>query len=210
MNTPPLYGLVVEFTAPEQVLRATRRAWEAGYRQMDAYSPYPVEGLATALGMRHSRIPSIVFCGAIVGASVGFFMQFYSMAIDYPLNVGGRPLNSWPAFVPVMFELLVLVASLSAFLGMLFLNGLPRPYHPIFNTPGFERASQDRFFLCLEATDPNFHLQQTAHFLAQLSEDGRVLEVFHEQLVEPQVPPEDFAPKLLPEPRLPVSQAGER
>ncbi len=210
MNAPsPLYGLMVEFTTPEQILDATRRAWQAGYRDMDAYSPYPVEGLAAALGIKRSQIPSIVFCGAIVGAGVGFLMQYYSMVIDYPLNSGGRPLNSWPAYIAVTFEVLILIASLSAFVGMLFLNGLPRPHHPIFAAQGFERASQDRFFLCIEATDPNFHADETTRFLSTLSPDARVVEVFHEQLVEPEEPPEGAEATLVPEPSVSAVQTGD-
>ncbi len=141
-----IFGLMAEFLTAAEILDATRRAWLAGYREMDAYTPYTVEGLAAALGMKQTRIPAIVFLGGLVGAVAGFLMQYYSMAIDYPFNVGGRPLNSWPVFVPIMFEVLVLVAALAAFLGLMFLNGLPQPHHPVFNVPGFERASQDRFF----------------------------------------------------------------
>ena len=208
MNAPPLFGLLVEFARPEQVLNATRAAWEAGYRDMDAYSPYPVEGLAAALGMKRGGIPSIVFCGAAVGAGVGFLMQYYSMVVDYPFNSGGRPLNSWPAFIPVTFEALILIASLSAFLGMLFLNGLPRPNHPIFNAPGFERASQDRFFLCIEATDPRFDPRETLLFLGQLSPERPVVEVFNEQKIEPPAP--EARADLVPEARIPATQSGDR
>ncbi|HEY2417133.1 MAG TPA: DUF3341 domain-containing protein [Steroidobacteraceae bacterium] len=211
MSAPvSLHGLMIEFTLPDEVLAATRRAWEAGYRDMDAYTPYPVEGLATALGLKHSRIPSLVFCGALAGGGVGFLMQYYTMAVDYPFNSGGRPLNSWPAFIPITFELLVLVSSLSAFLGMLFLNGLPMPNHPVFSVPGFERASQDRFFLCIEATDARFDLAATRAFLSQLVPDGRVMEVAKERLVEPEEPPADATAALVPEPRVPTTQSGDR
>jgi hypothetical protein len=176
MSEAKLYGLMAEFERPEDILHATRMAWQAGYRELDAYAPYPVEGLARALGMRHSRIPSIVLIGGLAGGAVGFFMQYWSMAYDYPLNVGGRPHNSWPVFVPIAFELLVLVASFAAFLGMLFLNGLPRLHHPTFNAPGFERASQDRFFLCIEAADPQFDLERTARFLSDLNPLGEIIE----------------------------------
>ena len=144
---------------------------------MDAYTPYPVEGLAAELGMRKTRIPFVVLMGGLVGAGVGFFMQYYSMAINYTFNVGGRPYNSWPVFIPITFELLILVGALAAFLGMMFLNGLPRPHHPVFNVPQFARSSQDRFFLCIEATDPQFDRQATAEFLAALNPHGEVIEV---------------------------------
>jgi hypothetical protein len=174
-----LHGLLVEFETPEQILAATRRAREAGFRHMDAYTPYPVEGLAEELGMRRTRVPFIVLIGGLVGAGAGFFMQYWSMAVDYPMNIGGRPLNSWPAFIPITFEVMVLVASLSALLGMLFLNGLPQPYHPVMNDPRFGRASQDRFFLCIEATDPRFDRQATRQFLESLQPQGSVAEVPH-------------------------------
>ncbi len=158
---------------------ATRRARQAGYRQMDAYTPYPVEGLAAELGMRTTRIPFVVLMGGLVGAGVGFFMQYYSMAINYTFNSGGRPYNSWPVFIPITFELLILVGAFAAFLGMMFLNGLPHLHHPLFNVPQFDRSSQDRFFLCIEATDPQFDRRATAEFLATLNPHGEVIEVPH-------------------------------
>lgn len=172
-----IHGLMAEFLTPEAILDATRRARRAGFRAMDAYTPYTVEGLAVELGMRRSRIPSIVLIGGLVGAGVGFFMQYYAMAVNYPLNVGGRPVNSWPVFIPISFEVLVLVASLAAFLSMLLLNGLPHPNHPIFNVPQFARASQDRFFLCIESSDPRFDLKTTREFLASLNPHGDVIVV---------------------------------
>lgn len=184
MPQTALYGLLAEFVTAQQILDATRRASEAGYREMDAYTPYSVEGLAAELGMRRSRIPSVVLFAGLIGAGVGFLMQFWSMAVDYPFNVGGRPLNSWPVFIPITFELLVLVASFAAFLGMLFLNGLPHPHHPLFNVPEFARASQDRFFLCIEATDPQFDSRATAEFLERLGPHGPIIEVPHYQIVE--------------------------
>ena len=176
----PIHGLMVEFLTAQEVLDATRRSRQAGYRQMDAYTPYPVEGLAAELGMRNTRIPFVVLMGGLVGLGVGFFMQYYSSVISYPMNVGGRPHNSWPVFVPIAFELLILVGALAAFLGMMFLNGLPRPHHPVFNVPQFARSSQDRFFLCIEATDPQFDRQATAEFLAALNPHGEVIEVPYE------------------------------
>jgi hypothetical protein len=173
--TAAIWGVLAEFQSPEDLLVAVRRCRLAGFRAMDAHAPYPVEGLAAELGLKRSRIPSVVLIGGLVGAAVGFWMQYYSMAIDYPLNVGGRPYNSWPAFVPVMFELLILVASCAAFFGMLFLNGLPQPHHPLFSVPQFARASQDRFFLSIEASDPLFDVEETTRFLASLQPHGDVL-----------------------------------
>ena len=174
-----IYGLLAEFVTAAEILAATRQARAAGYRQMDAYTPYPVEGLAAELGLRATRIPFVVLMGGLVGAGVGFLMQYYSMAIDYPFNSGGRPYNSWPVFIPITFELLILVGAFAAFLGMMLLNGLPRFHHPLFSVPQFDRSSQDRFFLCIEATDPQFDRHTTAEFLATLKPQGAVIEVPH-------------------------------
>jgi hypothetical protein len=163
-----LHGLLAEFMRPDDLLAATRRAYTAGYRRMDAYTPFPVEELAEALGSRRTWVPAIVLAGGIAGGAGGFAMQYYATVIDYPLNVGGRPLNSWPAYIPITFELTILAAAVAALLGMLALNRLPQPYHPVFNVPEFARASQDRFFLCIEATDPLFDRAGTAHFLDSL------------------------------------------
>ncbi len=176
-----IHGLMAEFLTAQEVLSATRRARQAGYRDMDAYTPYPVAGLAAELGMRRSSIPFLVLMGGLIGMAVGFFMQYFSMAINYKFNSGGRPYNSWPVFIPITFELLILVGAFAAFLGMLFLNGLPRPHHPVFNVPQFGRSSQDRFFLCIEATDPLFDRRGTAEFMSQLGQLGEVVEVPHEQ-----------------------------
>lgn len=163
-----LYGLMAEFETPEHLRSAAQRAYDEGYRQMDAYSPFPVEGLAAAIGFEKNRVPLVVLLGGLVGGGYIYFMMWYASVIDYPLNVGGRPLHSWPAFIPITFEVTVLLAAFGALLGMLALNGLPRPYHPVFNAPNFERASRDRFFLCIEADDPNFDLEETRRFLASL------------------------------------------
>jgi hypothetical protein len=164
----PIYGLMAEFETAQQVLEATRQARQAGYRDMDAYTPYPVEGLAAELGFHRTRVPFVVLMAGCVGAAAGFFMQYWSMAVDYPFNSGGRPPNSWPVFIPVTFEIMILVASLATLFGMLFLNGLPRPHHPVFNVPRFVHASQDRFFLCIEATDALFDSETTRQFLLGL------------------------------------------
>jgi hypothetical protein len=160
--------LIAEFTEPAQLLEAARRARAQGYRCLDAYTPFPVEDLSEALGYRRTGVPFLVLMGGTVGALGGYFMEWYSMAVDYPINIGGRPFNSWPAYIPITFELMVLVASVTAIVGMLALNRLPRPHHPVFGVPGFERASTDRFFLCVEASDPKFDAAATRQFLHSL------------------------------------------
>jgi hypothetical protein len=176
MITTKLYGLMAEFDEPEPLLEAARRAREAGYRHMDAYSPMPVEGLAEAIGFRTSMVQRIVFIAGVLGATGGFTLCWWMTVVAYPHNVAGRPLNSWPAYVAITFECMVLVACLTAVIGMLALNGLPQPYHPVFNVARFEHASRDKFFLCLEATDPKFDVLATREFLEQLDSKG-VMEV---------------------------------
>ena len=169
MSTPhTLFGLMAVFKEHDRVLEAARAAYEHGYRHMDAFTPFPVEGLAEALGRPPTVLPLIVLLGGIVGGLSGYLMQWYALAVDYPLNVGGRPFNSWPAYIPITFELTVLGAALSAMIGMLALNQLPQPHHPVFNAPSFGRASVDRFFLCIEAADPIFNLAGTRRFLENL------------------------------------------
>jgi len=168
----PIYGLLAEFETPEGLIHAVRTARLAGYRKMDAYTPFPVEHLAEEFHFRHSALPLVVLIGGLVGCAGGFLLQYWISVIDYPLNIGGRPLNSWPAFIPVTFETTILVAALSAVLGMLALNGLPMPYHPLFNSPRFALASRNRFFLCIESADRKFHREETATFLSNLKPKG--------------------------------------
>jgi hypothetical protein len=162
------FGLLAEFVEPDELVEAAARVYGEGYRHFEAYSPMPVEGLPEAVGFARSRMPLVVLVGGIVGCLSGYALQYYLTVIDYPLNVGGRPLHSWPSFVPVIFELTVLFAALSAVLGMLAINGLPRPHHPLFGVRQFDRATQDRFFLCIRRTDPLFHDRTTREFLQRL------------------------------------------
>lgn len=162
---PRLYGLLGEFRSGEDLLHAAREATAAGYARLDAYSPLPIEGLAPALGFTRTRLPLVVLAGGICGGLIGYGMQYYMMVVSYPINVGGRPLHSWPAFIPVTFELTILGAALAAVLGMLALNGLPQPYHPLFNVPEFSLASQNRFFLCVEAADKLFDPERSQELL---------------------------------------------
>ena len=160
-----VHGLIAEYTTPEALVDAAQKAYAEGYRRMDAYSPMPVDGLAEAIGFTHNRLPLLVLIGGLSGAATAAALMYFSSVVDYPLNVGGRPLASWPAWVPITFELTILFASLTAVFGMLGLNGLPMPYHPVFNAPGFAMASRNRFFLCIEARDPKFDLAATRGFL---------------------------------------------
>ena len=163
------YGIIAEFDEAEDLVHAANAAREAGYKQMEGYSPIPVHGLSEALGFRDNRVPWIVFLSGLTGGCLGYLMMFWISVIDLPLNVGGKPLDSLPSFVPITFECTILFAVLSAFGSVLVLNMLPQPYHPIFNAKGFERASEDRFFLCIEATDPLFDDEGTKEFLQSLS-----------------------------------------
>jgi hypothetical protein len=165
---PAIYGLMAEFEDPNELVTAAHRAHEAGYRRMDAYSPLPIEELHEAIGFHHTKLPLIVLIGGLVGCLSGYLLQFWVSTMAYPINVGGKPLHSWPAFIPVTFECTILGAALSAVLGMLALNGLPQPYHPVFNVARFALASRNRFFLCIEARDAKFDLEHTRAFLETL------------------------------------------
>jgi ActD protein len=171
-----LYGLMAEFGTPEALLAAAEAAREAGFERMDAYAPMPVEGLAEAVGFRKTTVQKIVLAAGFLGACGGFTLCWWMTVVAYPHNVAGRPLNSWPAYVPITFESMVLVACLTALVSMLALNGLPEPYHPVFNVPEFARASRDRFFLCIESSDARFDVDGTREFLEGLRPMG-VMEV---------------------------------
>jgi hypothetical protein len=169
---PTVYGLLAEFDSPTRLLEAVRCARREGYDRLEAFTPIPVEGLREELGRRRSWLPLIVLLGGVAGAALGYVVQYYTNAIDDPLNVGGRPLNSWPAFLVVTFEVAVLVAALTAVVAMPILSGLPMPYHPVFNVPRFALASRNRFFLCVRATDPHFDANGTRRFLDELRPQG--------------------------------------
>ena len=166
--TVPLYGVMAEFDNPSDLVAAARRTYEAGYRRINGYSPYPIEELWEAIGFHHTRLPIIVLIGGIIGGLGGFFMQYYLSVIEYPLNVGGKPLNSWPAFIPITFEMTILCAAFAAIFGMLALNKLPQPYHPVFNAPNFALATRDHFFLVIEANDPRYRHDEVVNFMKDL------------------------------------------
>lgn len=176
---PALFGIAAQYASGEAVLKAARAAREAGYTKMDAYTPYMIEGLAEEIGSSDDRVPKIVFVLGMLGAAAGFALQWWVTAVDYPLNVGGRPDLSWPSFIPITFECGVLVAAFAAVFGMLGLNGLPRPHHPIFEAEGFDRASNDKFFLCIEAEDEKFE-KDAAIALLKSTEAENVVEVISE------------------------------
>ena len=168
MSEKNLFGLAAEFETQDELFRAAEKAFAEGYRKMDGFAPFPIEGLADALGKKN-RVPLMVLLGGIIGGAGAYYMQWYANVISFPINIGGRPMHSWPSFIPITFELTVLSAALMAFFGSLFLSGLPRPYHPMFNLPEFERASQDRFFLCIETGDDEFDPVRTRKFLQSLN-----------------------------------------
>jgi len=163
-----MWGLMAELGGPDELVAAAEKLRDAGYTRLDAFTPYPIEELSETVARRRSKVPLITFLGGLVGALTGFFLQYWSQVIVYPMNVGGRPHNSWPAFIVVTFELTILFASLSAVVGMILVNGLPRPYHPVFNVEGFERATRDGFFLTVEAEDPQFDRDRTGEMLRSL------------------------------------------
>jgi hypothetical protein len=162
------YGVIAEFTDPQTLLAAANAAREAGYTELDAYSPFPIHGLSEAIGFHHSRLSAIVLAGGVLGGLAGFFMCWYANVVWYPLNIGGKPYNSWPAWIPITFECTILFAAFAAVLGMLALNGLPMPYHPVFNVPRFDQASRDKFFLVIQARDPKFDEDAVWKFLQSL------------------------------------------
>jgi hypothetical protein len=163
-----VHGLMAEFESSTDLMRAAEQTHKSGYREIDAYSPFPIEGLSEAIGFHNDRVPLVVLVGGIIGAATGYGLQYWVSTMAYPMNVGGRPMHSWPAFIIVTFEMTVLFGGLAAVFGMLGLNGLPEPYHPVFNVARFERASEDRFFLCVFSSDPKFEVAGTRRFLEGL------------------------------------------
>jgi hypothetical protein len=165
MKSKGMYGFLAEFKEPEELVEIAQRAREAGYRRIDGFSPYPVEGLAEALGSRHTKVPVIALAGGLTGGLGGYFMLYNSAVAFYPINVANRPLHSWPMFIPITFELTILFSGLFTAIGMLALNGLPKPHHPLFAVPQFSLATDDRFFFCIEAADPIFDAEKSRAFL---------------------------------------------
>lgn len=169
MSAASTYGLMAEFDSPQQLLDAAHKAHAAGYKKLDAYSPFPIEGLAEAIGFHKNMVPFVVLVGGIIGGLSGYLLQYYVAVITYPVNVGGRPYHSWPSFIIVTFEMTILFAGLSAVFGMLALNGLPQPYHPVFNVAEFAKASENKFFLVVDASDPEYDAAATRAFLKSLA-----------------------------------------
>jgi hypothetical protein len=169
MKTTPIYGIMAEFDSASDLVAAARKTHEAGYKKIDAYSPFPVEELAEAIGFHKNRVPLVTLIGAMVGGLTGYLVQYWIAVVDYPVNIGGRPYHSWPSFIVVTFEMTILFGGISAVLGMLALNGLPMPYHPVFNVPRFAMASKDRFFLIVFSTDAKYDRVDTRKFLEGLA-----------------------------------------
>jgi hypothetical protein len=212
---PKYYGLMAMYADPDALIRASRQTRDAGYRHIDAYTPFPVHGLADAVGARHTRLPAIVLCGGLTGAAAGFAMQYIANVWHFPINIGGKPLNSWPAFIVPTFECTILFSAFSALLGMLALNGLPMPYHPLFNVPAFELASRSHFFLVIESSDPKYQADATRQFLEQLNPKPELVQLVPTgRVIPPAVPLAPgmklgqrlFAPDVPGAP--PISQAG--
>ena len=168
MKRDPIYGMMAEFDTPAALVEAAKRTYQAGYKRIDTYTPFPVEGLAEAIGFHRDEVPLVVLIGGIVGGLTGYLMQYWMSAVAYPLNIGGKPYHSWPAFIVITFEMTILFAGISAVFGMLALNGLPMPYHPVFNVPRFTRASRDRFFLVVFSSDVKYDPAATRQFLESL------------------------------------------
>ncbi len=168
MKRIPVYGLMAEFDSAQSLVDAAHHTHAAGYQKIDAYSPFPIEGLAEAIGFTKNRVPLVVLIGGLIGGLSGYLMQYWISAVSYPINVGGKPYHSWPAFIIVTFEMTILFAGLSAVFGMLALNGLPMPYHPVFNVPRFALATKDRFFLIVFSSDPKYDAAETSRFLESL------------------------------------------
>ena len=166
---PPIYGVMAEFETPTALVHATRAAVAKGYKKLDAYTPFPIEELTDALHLHRNKLPLIVLCGGLCGGLLGYLLQYFITVIYYPINIAGRPLHSWPSYIIITFELTILLGSISAVGGLFALCGLPMPYHPVFNVPRFALASKDRFFLCIESTDPLFDRTQTSEFLGTLA-----------------------------------------
>jgi Protein of unknown function (DUF3341) len=169
MKRDPVYGIMAEFDSAQALIDAAKQTHQAGYQKIDAYSPFPIEGLAEEIGFHHNLVPLVVLIGGIVGGLTGYLMQYWISVVDYPLNIGGKPPHSWPAFIVITFEMTILFAALSAVLGMLALNGLPMPYHPVFNVPRFALASRDRFFLIVFSSDPKYDPAGTRRFMEGLT-----------------------------------------
>jgi hypothetical protein len=168
VSEKPLFGLLAEFHSPEEIVKAAEAVHAAGYRHVDAYTPYPMEEVLDALHLHETHVPKLALAGGIAGLVGGYVLQYWASVIEYPMNIGGKPLHSWPAFIVPTFETTVLLAAFATVIGMLLLNGFPQPYHPVFNVKSFATASRDRFFLCIEARDERFDLQRTRELLAGL------------------------------------------
>ncbi|NUN14645.1 MAG: DUF3341 domain-containing protein [Myxococcales bacterium] len=160
-----IFGVLAQFESSQDIFRACEKVRDAGYTRWDAHTPFPVHGLDAAMGLKPSRLPWIVLVAALTGASCALLLQWWTSAVDYPLIIAGKPLFSWQAFVPVTFEVAVLFGALGALLGMLGLNRLPQHYHPVFQSKAFDRASDDKFFISIEAQDPRFDTSKTADML---------------------------------------------